>query len=499
MKKLSCALLSLLFVFPAKAMNCKKLFCGLFAAGVSIAAIYGTVKAVHNHPSRMRWDLQDKAIDVDSLCFDNAHTDEKFLWGVATSAYQVEGEDGATIKPYNQWQRCEEKEIEIDGKTCIPVPHVSGNACEHFSRYKEDIQLMKKLGFKAFRFSISWGKVEPREGEFNQEVIDHYEDVCRELVANGIKPVVTLHHYTHPCWFEDLGSFEKEENIQYFVRFCKKVFRQLHPHIHLWFTFNTFVGYALPGFSQGMKPPFKKDLALAITVLKHVLEAHVHVYHALKEISPTSKIGIYKNIFQLDPWCLLNPLDRLYCALGNSISNDSIYNFFTTGVFKLWIPCKVSMNYKNEWAIGALDCVGLNYYSGAYAKNFKIIPRPECIPTKNSRYTIYPEGFYRAIKTIDQKLAKPLAVPIYITENGIAARNDKERSFFYKSYLYALSKAMQEGVDVRGYMTWSLMDNYEWSSGYDVQYGICHVDFKTQERTLKKGTEFLIDVVNSFV
>lgn len=503
MKKRLSLLLALSFIIPINAgifsvTNYRKLFFGGLFSGVGIAATCGTIKALNNHPSRINWDLGNKKIYIKSLCFDNANTDDKFLWGAATSAYQVEGEDGASVKPYNQWQCCEGREIEISGKKCKPVPHVSGKACEHFIRYKEDIQLMKKLGLNAFRFSISWGKVEPKQGEFSQSVLDHYEDVCKDLVANGIRPVVTLHHYTHPCWFEDLSGFEKEENIKYFVRFCEKVFRRLNKYVHLWFTFNTFVGYSLAGFSQGMKPPFKKDLALAIEVLKNMLESHVRVYHSLKSIDLNSKVGIYKNIFQLDPWNLLNPLDRLYSYLGNYISNDLIYNYFKTGVFKVWIPFKVSMNHENKNAIGALDCVGLNYYSGAYVKNFKVIPRPECISTQNSRYTIYPEGFYRAIKQVNEKLTRPLSVPIYVTENGIATFRAQDREVFYKRYLYALSKAMQEGVDVRGYITWSLMDNYEWSCGYDVKYGICEIDFKTQERTLKEGTEFLINVFGCF-
>ena len=479
-------------------MNYRKMLWGGLFAGVGVATMCGAVRALYKHPSRMRFNWDDKDINLQSLCFDNNHTDEPFLWGVATSAYQVEGQEGASCIPYNQWQACETKDIKIQGKTSVPVPHISGSACEHFSRYKEDIQLMKQLGITAFRFSISWGKVEPRQGEFNESVLEHYEDVCKELVANGIKPVVTLHHYTHPCWFEDLRGFEKKRNIRHFVRFCKKVFTRLYPHVHLWFSFNTFTGYALAGFSQGTKPPFKHDLTLAIEVMKNMLEAHVRMYRALKRINKSSTIGIYKNIFQLDPWNLFNPLDRFYCYMGNYISNDAIYNYFTTGKFNVWIPTKVSMDHVNRRAIGATDVIGLNYYSGAYVKNCKVIPRPECISTQNSRYTIYPEGFYRALHTINEKLAKPLGIPIYVTENGIAAHNNKDRDIFYKRYLYALSKAMDDGIDVRGYLTWSLMDNYEWSYGYDVKYGICNVNFTKQERTLKHGAEFLVSVFKHF-
>ena len=484
-------------------VNGRKLFFG--GAIISICAImaYSVANAVNSHPSRMRWDWENIEITPEVLSFNNEKMQDNFLWGVATSAYQVEGDDGAKVVPYNQWQRCEEKEIKIAGENCRPVPHISGKACEHWTRYKEDIQTLKKLGFNSFRISISWGKVEPQEGVFNQNALEHYENVCKEMAQNGIKPVVTLHHYTHPCWFEDKGGFEKEENIGHFVCFCEKIFERLKKYVHLWFTFNTFVGFAMAGYSQGLKPPFKKDMALAMEVLKNLLEAHVRVYDKFKGIDKNTKVGIYKNIFHLDSWNMFNPLDLLFSSLGNHISNNLIYNFFKTGVFNIWIPKKVSMHYENKNAIGALDFIGLNYYSGAFVRNFKIIPRPECIPTANARYTIYPEGFYRALLQVSDKLAKPIqkiknqTIPIYVTENGIAALQDSDRDIFYKRYLFALSKAMQEGVDVRGYITWSLMDNYEWASGYKIKYGICEVDFDTQERKLKNGTQFLIDVINT--
>jgi len=420
------------------------------------------------------------------------------LFGVATSAYQVEGEDGAKVLPYNQWQRCEQVELEVNGKKSIPVPYRSASACEHWIRYKKDIKLMKDLGFNSYRFSVSWGKVEPVEGEFNQEALSHYEDVCEELVKNGIKPIVTFHHYTHPCWFEDKGGFEKEENIEYFVRFCEQVFKRLNKTVYLWFTFNTFTGYAFGGYYEGIKPPFKKNMQLAVEVLKNLLDAHVCVYHKVKKINKNSRVGIYKNIFHIDPWRLWNPIDWLFSSMGNHLSNNCIYDFFNTGVFKVWVPKKAYMNFHNDFAIGAFDCVGLNYYSGVYVRNGKMIPRPECISTDNDRYTVYPEGFYRALKQVWDKLAKPIGVPVYVTENGVAPQLGCPncREYFFKSHLHALSMAIDEGIDVRGYICWSLMDNFEWSFGYTKKYGICAVNFDTQERTLKEGTGFLIDVVN---
>jgi Beta-glucosidase/6-phospho-beta-glucosidase/beta-galactosidase len=179
-----------------------------------------------------------------------------------------------------------------------------------------------------------------------------------------------------------------------------------------------------------------------------------------------------------------------------------VYEFFTKGVLDICVGIPVlgvknTIKYKNKQAIGAADCIGLNYYSGAYMSNFKVLPRADGIPTQSTLATVYPEGFYAALKQVDSKLAKKLGIPIYITENGIATGNAEYRDAFYRSHLNVLSKAMQEGVDVRGYIVWALMDCFDWMEGYDFEYGVYSVDRKTQERKLKPGTEFLTGVIDT--
>jgi len=441
----------------------------------------------------INWDKVDIAID--NLSFENKNSEEPFLFGVSASAYQVEGEMGAMVKPYNQWNRWEGKDLEENGIKKKPVPYFSGDACDHWNRYKEDIQLMKDLGFKAYRFSVSWGKIEPKENEFNEEALRHYEDVCQELVDQGIQPIITLYHYTHPCWFEDKGGFEKVENSDTFKRFCVTVFERLQKYNPIWFTFSSFVGYAFPAYYKGSKPPFKKDMRLAFGVLKNMLDAHVSIYRDLKKRDETATVGIHKTIFHVDPYFCWNPLDQLLCFVYNKMMNNSVYDFFTNGVLKLWVPTKVTINHENKEAKGALDCVGVSYYSGMYMSNGSMIPREELIQTQDEKYTIYPEGFYRALKQVSEKMAKPLKVPVYITENGIAARKENHRDIFFKRHLHVLSKALKDGMDIRGYCVWTLMDNFEWSDGFEKKkYGICEVDFETQERKPRESVKYLIDV-----
>lgn len=448
-----------------------------------------------------------KKIKIEDIILENKNIkNSDFLFGLGTSSYQVEGDDGASEEVYCQWKAVIGKkvEIEVGDKKEYKVISDPGVACEHWKRYKEDIKLVKNFGCNAYRFSISWGKVAPKPGEFNKKAIDHYEDVCKELKKQGIRPIITLYHYAHPMWFENKGAFEKEENIKYFVDYCMMMFERLNKYNPIWFTINTFTGTSLHAYYMGTKPPFKKDMGLALKVLKNLLQAHVEFYRKAKkcEKESASTIGIYKIIFPIDKYRSWQIWDSVGVSFVDKINNSSIYDFFTKGILDINIGIPVlgmknSIKYKNKEAIGAADCVGLNYYTGAYMSNFKVVPRADGIPTQSSLATVYPDGFYDALKQVDSRLAKKLKIPIYVTENGIATNNSHYRDVYYRSHFNALSKAMKEGVDVRGYMVWALMDSFDWMEGYDFEYGVYSVDRKTQERTLKPGTEFLFDVIKS--
>lgn len=463
---------------------------------------------MNTYPKSSYWNWNKIDTSVEKLVFKKM---EDFLWGVGTSAYQIEGpqkdedlldiEGHSKIFPKNQWHIWEGKEIEQDGKKIKLVPYKSGDACASWNLYEQDIQKIDEIGFNTYRFSIAWEKVEPLEGKFNEKALDRYEDLCKKLVAKNIKPVITLYHYTHPDWFEKKGGFEDVDNKKYVVRFCKKVFDRLNKYAHLWFTINTFSGYALPAYSVGFKPPFKKDMQLAVEVLKNLLDTHVAVYRALKAKDESAQIGIYKNIFHLDPWNWWNPADRLACYFGNQLTNESIYNYFTKGRFKVWMPGRAKIDYVNKDAIGAFDCVGINYYSGAYMRNFKPQCRSELIKTAAELYTIYPEGLYRAVKDVWNKLANKFKKPksIYITETGIAPLKEEHRNLFFERHIYALSKAIEDGIPVKGYIIWTLMDNFEWQQGYDQKkFGICEVNRDTKERMVRDNIPYLRNVLTMY-
>jgi len=451
------------------------------------------------HAAAKKWDWEKIDTGVDKLCFKNSkNKDCQFLFGVSTSAYQVEGDGGATVKPHNQWIRMEKKEIVLDGKKEVPIPYSSGGVCEHWERYKEDIQLVQNCGFNSYSFSIDWGKVEPEKEKFNENALKHYENVCKELEKRGIKPVVVLYHYTHPCWFEDIGGFEKEENLKYFLEFCEVVFKRLRKYVAIWFTINSPSGYAIPSYYLAKKPPFKKDMQLALNVLKHMLEGHVKIYQNLKKIDKNAKIGICKTEFPIEPYHSWNPMDRISCKYIRNLNDDSFYDFFTKGLLKIWVPSKGSIYYENKDAIGTLDLIGINHFSGAYGKRGDIVARPECIKTQDEYYTIYPEGFYEVLHNVWSKMADELRMPIYIIANGISPNSEDDRDLFLRRYLYSLSKAINDGIDIRGYMYWTLLDDFEWTFGFSRNYGIYSVDFKTQKRTLKEGSKYLIEVAKKY-
>lgn len=242
----------------------------------------------------------------------------------------------------------------------------------------------------------------------------------------------------------------------------------------------------------------------AMEVLGNMLHAHVDAYTAMKDIAAKkhekSEIGLLHNIYHLELGSRYNPLDYLARSFGNKVSHTCVYDFFNTGIFKVWVPgqANVTMN-KKEDAGNALDFIGLNYYSHGYMTKFKPLPAKDEEPTDNPRYTIYAEGLYRAIGELNNNVTQPLAnrtgkkIPIYITENGIATNDDATRDLFLKRTLYAISTSCKE-FNVKGYIHWSFIDNYEWGT-YSKKYGVYAVNFATQERTLKPGAQHFKNVI----
>lgn len=418
-----------------------------------------------------------------------------FYWGTADSALQTEGIVTANNKTIsNSWT-----EYETQQNAASYGQDRVGVACERWTRYKEDIQRMKECGMNMHRFSVEWAKIEPEENVFDENALQHYEDVVDELIANGITPMITLFHHTYPLWFAKKGGFEHEANMYAFKDFALKVFNRLHEKIPYWIIFNEPVGYALEGYHTGNYPPGKKSLGLAGKVALNQLNAHVMIAREFKRINANTKVGLSTIFNPLDAYHKWNFLERAAAKAFDHIVNDLTIKFFKTGKFN-WLYLK---RHHNVLAPGTLDFIGINYYTHTMIKQTGLFSmtasnRPdEVIIDKPSKgrgcKVLYPEGLYRSIC-----YAAKLGIPIFITENGAATENVELREEYIKKHLFVLSKAIAEGYPIHGYLFWTLTDCFAWRKGYTNKHGIYAVDFTTQERTFKPSAQYLIDTIQKF-
>ena len=418
---------------------------------------------------------------------------EGFLWGTAISEYQV---SGASHCPTSNWAWWESASKKGKPRMC----YSSGTACDFKNVYHQYIPLMQELATNAFRFSIEWSNIEPQEGNFSEPELHHYDQLCNSLIDAGITPMITLHHFTDPLWFTQKGGFEREENIAYFVRFCKKVFERLSGKVHYWVTFNEPNIYMFQGYLRGVFPPGQTNPFKAIHVMGNLLRAHEQTYFALKNMfnGDRCQIGMVHQYLKFYPYGRLNPLEYVPGWIYNYLLNDSVLNFFKTGNFKIKMPFLYKYEYQANNQETLLDFIGLNYYSRVLIKaqmNHKQLLIPAAYPHEvmtDMPYAIYPEGIYQAIEELST-----LRVPIYITENGISDAKDDRRKTFIHEYLMQMDAALAKGYDIRGYFYWSLMDNFEWDAGHSQKFGLCHVDFETKKATIRDGARHYTDIIRS--
>jgi beta-glucosidase len=437
------------------------------------------------HPEPL-WDWD--SIDVGDLRFPDG-----FLWGSATASHQVDGGNDN-----NNWYRWEHS-VDEQGRPRVHNGDRSGSAVEHWERYPEDIRRMRDdLGLRSYRFSIEWSRVEPRPGEFDPEAIAHYHDVIETLIDAGIEPMITLHHFTNPLWFEDRGGFEEEENIALFVRFSTRMFEEYGERVKRWCTINESGPYAVMGYGLGVFPPGVKNYQRMAVVLYHLMRAHTAVYDAIKAMpgGDSVEVGLVKNIFQFDPHSRWNLFHWAFCRVADGAYNQSIIGYLQTGRFKVRIPFLANLDRNHPEDAMKSDFVGLNYYSNLILSLFmKREPpfephsRPGQVLT-DMPYTVYAEGFYGALMRL-----KPLGLPIIVTENGIADDRDDRRALWIRRYLYAMSCAIRDGADVRGYHYWTLIDNFEWAEGWQMSFGLYENNRETQERRLREGSLAYRDIV----
>ncbi|NPA79954.1 MAG: family 1 glycosylhydrolase [Thermotogae bacterium] len=366
------------------------------------------------------------------------------LLGAATSAHQIEG------GTYNDWSLWEE-----EGK----APPV-GEACNSWERMEEDIALLRRIGANAYRFSLEWSRIEVEEGLFNLKNLFRYRRFVRALLDAGITPIITLHHFTNPVWFYRSGGWLRPDAPDIFARYADLVSKYL-PEVKLWITINEPNVYAYRGFVAGDWPPGERSLWKALKVLRHMMRAHSAAYEAIKGNVRGAAVGMAHHLRVFTPVGLLG---RIPAAL-----REYMFNFVPVfSEVSGEIPPPVAMM---ERIRAGGDFIGINYYTRDRVKfslrqPFGVDVAPEGVWRNSLGWEVYPEGLYTLLKRYSYER------PVIITENGMATERHDERVRFVLEHMRQLKRAREEGIDVRGYLYWSLMDNYEWLEGYSAKFGI---------------------------
>jgi beta-glucosidase len=406
-----------------------------------------------------------------------------FLLGSATAAAQIEGGD----KGNNWYAWC------VNGKIKDKSSILRAN--DHWNRYEEDVNLLKILNNKIYRMGIDWSRIEPLKGQFDAVAISHYRDELKMLVGMGIKPLVTLHHFTHPLWLCEEGEFETTKVVEYYERYVRYVVENIGDLVSDYITINEPNVFVSNGYIYGSWPPGKTDLKLAIKVYFNMSLCHIAAYKAIHEIrkdkgfeklSGETKVGFADHMRVFTPFNKLNPLDWIAKKIATYIFEDAIAQLMAKGHLKfplsLFTPAKRGHYY---------EFIGINYYTRSAVRliGFKdgVVPGTK---VNDLGWEIYPKGMSYLCKRYYRKYK----APIWITENGVCDNNDTYRSKFIYDHLLEISKVCEEGVPVERYYHWSLLDNFEWLEGESARFGLVHVDYETQQRTIKKSGYFYAEL-----
>jgi beta-glucosidase len=402
---------------------------------------------------------------------------ERFLWGAATSAHQVEG--GNTL---NDWWRFERLPGVIRGGLG------SGDACRHYEKFDEDFALAAADGHNAHRLSFEWSRLEPRPGRFDPAAVAHYHAVLGSLRRHGLVPVVTLHHFTNPLWIADAGGWESAATVEAFERFARFCAREYGGEVDWWCTVNEPEVFAFRGWSEGVWPPAVRDNSRALVVIAHQLEAHGRAYRAIHAEDHrdadgdghAARVGFAKHYTQLEPLRAWNPLDQLQAHLEDRLFNRAVLHAAVSGRIELSIPGATPVRRFVPVLKGALDWIGLNYYTRWRVRSLSPVPHvtaPDA-PRNDLGWEVWPEGLRRAIEAC----ASATGVPVLVTENGVADERDTIRPRAIVEFVEAMHAAIAGGSNVLGYLHWSLLDNFEWADGFHGRFGLYSVDFADAAR-----------------
>lgn len=432
-----------------------------------------------------------------------------FIWGAATSAYQIEGSPLADGAAPSNWHRfCRVPGAVLNGDT-------GDIACDHYRRWADDVKLMKELGLKAYRFSIAWSRILPNgQGKPNEKGLDFYRNLVDALVANDIEPFVTLHHWDLPIALDDLGGWANRDAAHWFADYAHLMFRTLEGRVQHWTTLNEPWVIMDAGYMHGVHPPGLRSLEKAPVAAHNLLRGHGLAVQAFRA-DGKGQIGLVVN---LEPkYAASNgPEDAAALARAHAYMNRQ----FLDPVFLGAYPDELAEIFGHDWPRfpeddlklirEPIDFLGINYYTRSVVRSDPTAAPLCASPVAQTgaehtemKWEVFPAGLKSCLLWVKRRYGD---IPLYITENGAAFADpepkngrleDPRRVDYFRTHLRAAHEALQQGANLKGYFAWSLVDNFEWSCGFARRFGLVHVDYATQKRTPKDSASFYRQVIES--
>ncbi len=427
----------------------------------------------------------------------------KFLWGAATAAYQVEGAWNEDGKGESIWDRFSHTPGKIEDQSTGDV------ACDHYHRFEEDIALMRQLGLKAYRFSTAWARVLPKgRGSINPKGLDFYDHLVDALCAANIEPFLTLYHWDLPQALQDEGGWGNRNTCHAFADYSALMIKRLGDRVKYWTTFNEPSVVAFDGNLSGEHAPGIQDPSISYQVAHNLMVAHGLSMQAIRSENSKVEAGIVLNLWMADP-----ATDSVEDIAAAQVAWDRNETLFLDPIFKGHYPTAaydlVGENMPKiqdgDMALISqeLDYVGINFYSRNLVSAAQKIDEVPGSEYTEMGWEVCAPALRRMLAKINNDYKLP---PIYITENGSAFKDeisadgkihDPRRLDYLKQHFIQTRLAMQDGVDVRGYFVWSLMDNFEWGHGFTKRFGMIRVDYETQQRTVKDSGEWYAEVIRT--
>lgn len=397
--------------------------------------------------------------------------------GAASAATQIEG--GRIDHSWMDWA---ERGHIRDGSS-------PARANDHYRRFSEDAALMESLGIRDYRLGVEWARIEPEPGRFDESALAHYREELLDLRSRGIRPLLTLHHFTNPMWFERMGAFARFENVPLFLRFVERTVRALGDLVSEYITINEPNVYATNGYFFGAWPPGEASFPRTLHVMSVLCAAHIACYACIHRVRrelgfDDTRVAFANHLRVFAPKDPRNPLHRAAAALSERFFQGSLSLAMTTGRFQF--PLK---NLSAARPGRYCDFHAINYYTRSTVSGLADGVR-ENAPVNDLGWEIYPPGIAKCA----EKMYRLLPLPIYITENGTCDRDDRFRCRYLFDHLQALTRS---GLPVERYYHWCFCDNFEWLEGESARFGLVYVDYETQRRTVKRSGQFYAEMIRA--